>query len=855
MILSNRFRKFQHLFLIGTICFFECLLVPISTDCNASTRGIMIKAHTNAGDTHNIKLYSGYHALVVGCGDYRAGWPKLPNPVKDAREVALALKKIDCQVDLLEDPDWATLRRALNELITGPGRDPDKAILFWFSGHGHTLSEVGGRELGYIVPVDAPNPDRDEIGFMEKAISMRQIETYARRLRSNHALMLFDSCFSGAIFQAVRSKPSPYIEEKVKKPVRQFITAGGQNEQVPDVSVFKTVFVQSIEDGYADRNRDGFVTGMELGDYLQEQVVNYSRGSQHPQFGMINDPLLDKGDFILHISNLKKAEDNFFSGKLNESLKRKKSKSKISSQDNFNAILNFQSHVTKIIDKIFPSVVNIRENKSNLFNNFFNNNEKKRALGTGFIIDKNGFIITNHHVISEATNIEVNFDNRYYLAKVIDTNKSSDIALLKIDVNFDLPKAAFGKSDSLIEGEIVSALGCPFGLGKTVSLGSIMKTNTQSMMISNENLIVTNASINPGNSGGPLVNMKGQIIGMNVAFSNNQNLGYAIPSSIIIKMINRFIENTQKDYWPSLSEHKDMIIKEENLNQWFDQFFIADFKKSIVTILDQNGSTIGSGFFISKNGYILTNQHILKGVQSVSVLFENVKIPSVIVGKDETIDTAIIKIDSDYKIYELKIAINKSLRNGHFIASLPNLDGSGFRKNIGVISATGNIIGYGPYNDFIQTDIFVPSEITGSPLFNIKGEVVGISTAITSRSNIGFAVPIYSNYIDQLITNGKISRCWLGIEIQNLTTEKKEKLELSNSRGILITNVHKGTPADKIGVKSEDILLQIDGKDVYSTEMLIDFIRSKKAGEKARLLILRDDKTIEFMPNLVERPN
>ena len=298
MPLYQRFGVVLYLIWIEAFLIFFSFNALFPFHATADPRGISVKARTRAGETRDIKLYSGYHALVVGCGDYRAGWPKLPNPVKDAKEVASTLKKLGFEVKLLEDPDWATLRRSLHQVIAGPGRDRDKAILFWYSGHGHTLKEAGGRDLGYIVPVDAPNPDNDEIGFMGRAISMREIETLARRIRSRHTLMLFDSCFSGAIFQAVRAKPSRYIKEKVQKPVRQFITAGNEKEQVPDQSVFKTVFVQSIQDGYADRNRDGYVTGMELGDYLQEQVVNYSRGAQHPQFGKINDPKLDKGDFV-----------------------------------------------------------------------------------------------------------------------------------------------------------------------------------------------------------------------------------------------------------------------------------------------------------------------------------------------------------------------------------------------------------------------------------------------------------------------------------------------------------------------------------------------------------------------------
>jgi uncharacterized caspase-like protein/ketosteroid isomerase-like protein len=273
-----------------------------------SREGVQVEARTAEGGTKTLRLYSGYYALVVGCGAYNKGWPRLPNPVQDAREIAEMLEQMGWDVNLLLDPDWAPLRKALNSLITGPGRDKDKAILVWFSGHGHTLAEADGSDLGYIVPVDAPDPDRDEMGFMERAISMREIETVARRIQSKHVMMVFDSCFSGAIFQLSRAKPPPFIQEKVARPVRQFLTAGNKDEKVPDKSLFKTVFVQGVRDLDADRNRDGYVTGQELGAYLQEEVVNYSRKAQHPQYGKINNPKLDKGDFVLvakHLSSSK----------------------------------------------------------------------------------------------------------------------------------------------------------------------------------------------------------------------------------------------------------------------------------------------------------------------------------------------------------------------------------------------------------------------------------------------------------------------------------------------------------------------------------------------------------------------
>jgi hypothetical protein len=284
---------------LGACLFLAVLCICfVTSPAFAASRGILVKTHTSSGASRQLKLYSGYHALVVGCGAYRAGWPKLPHPVADAREVAATLKQLDWEVELLEDPGWDRLDTALNRLIAGPGRAKDKAVLFWFSGHGHTLEEADGTKLGYIVPVDAPRPSQDEIGFMRRAIDMRQIETVAKRIRSKHVLMVFDSCFSGALFTMVRAAPSHYIEEKITEPVREFITAGRENEKVPDRSVFKVVFIQGIKDGYADLNRDGYVTGEELGAYLQEKVINYSRKAQHPQFGKINNPRLDKGDFV-----------------------------------------------------------------------------------------------------------------------------------------------------------------------------------------------------------------------------------------------------------------------------------------------------------------------------------------------------------------------------------------------------------------------------------------------------------------------------------------------------------------------------------------------------------------------------
>ena len=263
--------------------------------------GIKIMARDPSGLLKPMRIYSGYYALVVGCSEYTRGWPRLPNPVNDAEAVAKMLSSLGWQVDLVKNPDGAGLRRAFNRVIAGPGKDPDRAVLVWFSGHGHTMKEADDTKLGYLVPVDAPLPQDDEMGFLEKALDMRRVETLAKRVQAKHVMMLFDSCFSGALFSLVRAAPAPHIQAKSARPVRQFITAGNENEKVPDRSIFKTVFMQGITDKEADRNRDGYITGEELGAYLQDKVMAYSREAQHPQYGKINNPKLDKGDFVIKL--------------------------------------------------------------------------------------------------------------------------------------------------------------------------------------------------------------------------------------------------------------------------------------------------------------------------------------------------------------------------------------------------------------------------------------------------------------------------------------------------------------------------------------------------------------------------
>ncbi|CCQ91042.1 exported hypothetical protein [Nitrospina gracilis 3/211] len=264
----------------------------------AEERGIRVVPIEDA-EGNQVGLYQESHALIVGVSDYTAGWPDLPGVNKDVNLVKNALEKQGFNVVVVMNPNHEGMQKAFNDFINRYGHGVDNRLLFYFAGHGHTLKLAYGGDMGYIVPADAPNPNRDRQGFLARAMDMERIEVYAKRIESKHALFLFDSCFSGSIFALSRAVPEN-ISYKTSQPVRQFVTAGSADETVPDESIFRDQFIAALN-GEGDSDGDGYLTGVELGEFLQAKVVNYSQGSQHPQYGRIRNPFLDKGDFVFRL--------------------------------------------------------------------------------------------------------------------------------------------------------------------------------------------------------------------------------------------------------------------------------------------------------------------------------------------------------------------------------------------------------------------------------------------------------------------------------------------------------------------------------------------------------------------------
>ena len=246
------------------------------------------------------ELYTGSYALLVGVSRYDAAtaWSPLESIPGELSQLADALRAVGFdRVQQLQNPTGIELRRAVEDFIGTYGYIPGNRLVFFFSGHGYTLDK-GLR--GYFVPRDAPDPLVNEPGFRRTAVSMDQVATWARDLVARHALFSFDSCFSGTIFRT-RDRAIPQrISEITAKPVRQFMSAGGAGESVPARSVYTPVFIRGLK-GEADIDKDGFVTGTELGNYVQREVIAY-KTNQTPQFGKIRDPELDEGDVVFAVA-------------------------------------------------------------------------------------------------------------------------------------------------------------------------------------------------------------------------------------------------------------------------------------------------------------------------------------------------------------------------------------------------------------------------------------------------------------------------------------------------------------------------------------------------------------------------
>ncbi len=256
--------------------------------------------------------------------------------------------------------------------------------------------------------------------------------------------------------------------------------------------------------------------------------------------------------------------------------------------------------------------------------------------------------------------------------------------------------------------------------------------------------------------------------------------------------------------------------------------------------------SLGSGFIIDREGHIVTNNHVVENASSIKVrLKDGNEYDAKIVGRDPNTDLALIKIDSKSDLTAISFGDSDELEVGNWVLAIGSPFGLEQTVTAGIVSAKGRVIGSGPYDDFIQTDASINPGNSGGPLLNMKGEVVGINTAIINRGQgIGFAIPVTlaSKVIEQLKNKGEVSRGWLGIEIQELDKALKEYYGLKNQNGILVSKVVSNSPAEKAGIKSNDIILEVNGKKTNTGRKIVKVIAAINPGDTAEIKIVRERK-------------
>ena len=258
--------------------------------------GMKITVHTEDGT--ELALYNDSYALIIGNGAYPAknGWRPLPGAVEDVKEVAEVLERHGFNVTLKIDVTKTEFNKVFSEFIYKSGKDKDNRLLFYYAGHGHTTKSVIGEDLGYLVMLDTPHPENAG-EFDLYSIDMVKFVADSKKIHAKHVLFMFDSRLSGTILN-LRNQVTPlHITERIRNPVRQFITAGRADEPVPDRSVFKKAFLNLLERRVEEPLPDGYLTGVELADYLYRTLPEFPEG-QHPQHGKILDPQLNTGDFV-----------------------------------------------------------------------------------------------------------------------------------------------------------------------------------------------------------------------------------------------------------------------------------------------------------------------------------------------------------------------------------------------------------------------------------------------------------------------------------------------------------------------------------------------------------------------------
>ncbi len=267
--------------------------------------------------------------------------------------------------------------------------------------------------------------------------------------------------------------------------------------------------------------------------------------------------------------------------------------------------------------------------------------------------------------------------------------------------------------------------------------------------------------------------------------------------------------------------------------------------------------SLGSGFIISEDGYIFTNNHVVEQADKIVVKLSNGKeYDAKVTGKDAKTDIALIKIKPVDKLPVADIGDSDNLRVGEWVMAIGNPFGLEQTVTVGIVSAKGRVIGAGPYDNFIQTDASINPGNSGGPLFDMGGRVIGINTAIIAQGQgIGFAIPISmaKTILPDLKSSGKVTRGWIGVSVQDITEDIAKSIGLKSQKGALISDVVEGDPAEKAGLRAGDVITEINERPVANTHELLLMIAGFRVGESINVTVIRDGLKKTFQVRIVER--
>ena len=326
-------------------------------------------------------------------------------------------------------------------------------------------------------------------------------------------------------------------------------------------------------------------------------------------------------------------------------------------------------------------------------------------------------------------------------------------------------------------------------------------------------------------------------------------------SSIQVKAVPSSFADLAEKLMPSVVNISTTQTVKTTTNQFPFQFppgspfgeMFKDFERPT----ERKASSLGSGFIIKEEGIVITNNHVIANAEDILIRVGDKEYNADVIGSDPYMDLAVLRIKTKDKFKPVSFGDSSKARVGDWVVAIGNPFGLGGTVTSGIISARNRQIGLTRYEDFIQTDASINQGNSGGPLFNLKGEVIGVNTAIIAPGQsgsigIGFAIPANaaSNVIDQLIKFGETKRGWLGVRIQEVTKEIAEVEKLKKPEGALVASVGQNSPAEKAGIKAGDIILEFDGKKINTMKKLPNVVAGTEVGKSVDLKIWRNKKLI-----------